>query len=55
VELRKAVRFAIRHGGVHTLPFVKQRRSDSCPRDGHNLERATIGGRTTYWCPQCQL
>ncbi len=51
-ELRKAVRFAIAHGGVHTLPFVKARRSpEGCPRDGHALERATIGGRTTYWCP----
>ena len=51
-ELRKAVRFAITHGGVHTLAFVRSRRSpDGCPRDGHALERATIGGRTTYWCP----
>jgi formamidopyrimidine-DNA glycosylase len=54
-ELRKAVRLAIRHGGVHTLAFVKSRRSaDGCPRDGHPLERAKIGGRTTYWCPICQ-
>ena len=26
----------------------------ACPRDGTPLERATIGGRTTAWCPQCQ-
>ena len=25
-----------------------------CPRDGEPLERATIGGRTTAWCPGCQ-
>ncbi|MEI7863957.1 MAG: DNA-formamidopyrimidine glycosylase family protein [Chthoniobacterales bacterium] len=25
-----------------------------CPRDGTTLERATIGGRTTAWCPNCQ-
>lgn len=25
-----------------------------CPRDGAGLERATIGGRTTAWCPKCQ-
>jgi formamidopyrimidine-DNA glycosylase len=25
-----------------------------CPRDGHVLRRATIGGRTTAWCPLCQ-
>ncbi|HET9074054.1 MAG TPA: DNA-formamidopyrimidine glycosylase family protein [Solirubrobacteraceae bacterium] len=55
-ELRKAIRYAIAHGGVHTLPFVKVRRSPAgCPRDGAALERATIGGRTTYWCPVCQV
>ena len=54
-ELRKAVRLAIRHGGVHTLVFVRARRDpDGCPRDGHALERAKVGGRTTYWCPVCQ-
>jgi formamidopyrimidine-DNA glycosylase len=25
-----------------------------CPKDGRELERATIGGRTTAWCPKCQ-
>lgn len=25
-----------------------------CPRDQSSLERATIGGRTTAWCPKCQ-
>ena len=25
-----------------------------CPRDGARLDRATIGGRTTAWCPKCQ-
>jgi formamidopyrimidine-DNA glycosylase len=25
-----------------------------CPRDGAPLARATIGGRTTAWCPKCQ-
>jgi formamidopyrimidine-DNA glycosylase len=54
-ELRTAVRDAIRLGGVHTGRFVEVRgREGSCPRDGHHLERATIGGRTTYWCPACQ-
>jgi len=54
-ELRGAVRSAIRLGGAHTGRFVKARARDgACPRDGHALERATIGGRTTYWCPQCQ-
>ncbi|MCE9608988.1 MAG: Fpg/Nei family DNA glycosylase [Chthoniobacter sp.] len=25
-----------------------------CPRDGSALRTATIGGRTTRWCPRCQ-
>lgn len=25
-----------------------------CPRDGTPLQRATMGGRTTAWCPICQ-
>jgi len=25
-----------------------------CPKDGRELDRATIGGRTTSWCPACQ-
>ncbi len=25
-----------------------------CPKDGSVLDRATIGGRTTAWCPKCQ-
>lgn len=29
-------------------------RGGRCPRDGRELGRATIGGRTTAWCPRCQ-
>lgn len=54
-QLRAAVRSAIREGGVHTGSFVPAReREGSCPRCGHPLGRATVGGRTTYWCPACQ-
>ena len=54
-ELRAATRDAIRDGGVHTGRFViGRRRGASCPRCGTALERATIGGRTTFWCPACQ-
>ena len=43
-------------GGVHTGAFIPARgREGHCPRDGHSLNRATVGGRTTYWCPACQL
>ena len=54
-EVRSAVRSAIRKGGAHTGRFVAARARDGvCPRDGHLLERGTVGGRTTYWCPVCQ-
>src|SRR5215212_1936362 len=53
--LRAATRDAIRNGGVHTGRFMPARgRGGVCPRCGTSLERATIGGRTTYWCPVCQ-
>jgi formamidopyrimidine-DNA glycosylase len=54
-ELRSAIRSAVRLGGAHTGRFIRARRHEGvCPRDGHVLERATVGGRTTYWCPVCQ-
>ena len=54
-ELRAATRDAIRDGGVHTGRFViGRKRGASCARCGTPLERATIGGRTTFWCPSCQ-
>lgn len=55
-EVRSAVRSAIRKGGAHTGAFITSRAHDgACPRDGHPLARARIGGRTTYWCPECQV
>jgi formamidopyrimidine-DNA glycosylase len=54
-EIRSAVRSAIRKGGAHTGNFVQARGPEgSCPRCGHSLQRGRIGGRTTYWCPDCQ-
>jgi formamidopyrimidine-DNA glycosylase len=51
-ELRAAVRSAIRKGGVHTGALIRHRRHDGrCPRCGTGLQRATVGGRTTFWCP----
>ncbi|MEP6954038.1 MAG: DNA-formamidopyrimidine glycosylase family protein [Solirubrobacteraceae bacterium] len=55
-ELRAATRSAIRKGGVHTGGFIAHReRGGVCPRCGTPLERATVGGRTTYWCPAEQV
>lgn len=53
--LRKATRAAIRNGGVHTGVVVPHRRPDGhCPRCGAAMERATVGGRTTWFCPREQ-
>jgi formamidopyrimidine-DNA glycosylase len=30
------------------------RHGGRCPRDGTELQRGTVGGRTTVWCAKCQ-
>ena len=53
--IRAATRDAIRLGGVHTGKVIPHRvRGGSCPRCGAPMERATIGGRTTWWCSREQ-
>lgn len=43
-------------GGSHTGDLQDQRHRDGiCPRCGTPLERRTVGGRTTYSCPQHQV
>jgi formamidopyrimidine-DNA glycosylase len=50
--LTETISEALRDGGVHTLPLLPHRRPGGrCPRDGAELLRATVGGRTTFWCP----
>jgi formamidopyrimidine-DNA glycosylase len=54
-EIRAATRRAIARGGVHTGDLIGHRTRDGvCPRCGADLARATVGGRTTYWCPREQ-
>jgi formamidopyrimidine-DNA glycosylase len=54
--IRAAVRDAVRNGGVHTGRFMPARvRGGACPRDGTPLSLDTVGGRTTLWCPTCQV
>jgi formamidopyrimidine-DNA glycosylase len=49
--IRAATRSALRKGGVHTGAVMPGRRRDGlCPRCGAPMERAQVGGRTTYWC-----
>jgi formamidopyrimidine-DNA glycosylase len=50
--VRDAVRSAIDKGGSHTGTMIDFRKAGRhCPRCGAELVRATIGGRTTWWCP----
>lgn len=55
-ELHRSVRRTLavleRRGGSHTGDLQPARvRGASCPRDGADLRREQVGGRTTYWCP----
>ena len=44
-----------RRGGSHTGDLFEQRgHGGSCPRDGAALQRVTVGGRTSWWCPRHQ-
>lgn len=50
--LRAAIRRATRLGGVHTGDLIEHRHPGGrCPRCGAGLVRATVGTRTTWWCP----
>lgn len=45
----------VRDGGSHTGKLQPARhRGSLCPKDGAPLDRRTIGGRTTFSCPQHQ-
>ncbi len=53
--LHRATQAAITNGGVHTgtiIPFRGAGRH--CPRCGTEMINATVGGRTTWWCPHDQ-
>jgi formamidopyrimidine-DNA glycosylase len=50
-SLRAAIRAALKpKGGSGRGIFARARRSGACPRCESPLGRATVGGRTTYWC-----
>jgi formamidopyrimidine-DNA glycosylase len=50
--IRHTVRVLGRRGGSHTGDLQASReRGGRCPRDGAELLRRTVGGRTTYSCP----
>lgn len=53
--MRRTITVLGERGGSHTGDLQPARvRGGRCPRDGAELRRAEVGGRTTYWCPEHQ-
>jgi formamidopyrimidine-DNA glycosylase len=53
--MRATLRQLARRGGSHTGGLMEERHDGGrCPRDGTELRREVVGGRTTYWCPAHQ-
>lgn len=53
--MRRTLRQLARRGGSHCGDLQDHRqRGGCCPRDGAELLRRTVGGRTTYSCPDHQ-
>lgn len=54
--LRRSTKRAIRLGGVHTGVVIEHRSAAGhCPRCGSPMSRASVGGRTTWFCPVEQV
>lgn len=54
-HLRGTVAELTERGGSHTGDLMAERTPGGrCPRDGAELRRATVGGRTAWWCPAHQ-
>jgi formamidopyrimidine-DNA glycosylase len=54
--LRSTLRTLQRRGGSHLGDHMDARYpGGQCPKDGTPMVLATIGGRTTYWCPKHQM
>ncbi len=55
-RLRTVAKQFLAQGGSHTGQLQSERhREGLCPTDGAELQRRTVGGRTTYSCPVHQL
>ena len=53
--IRRTLSILGERGGSHTGDLQPARlRGGCCPRDGAQLRREHVGGRTTYWCPEHQ-
>jgi formamidopyrimidine-DNA glycosylase len=51
-NLARTIEVLTDRGGSHRGDLMDERRSGGrCPRDGTELTRTTVGGRTSWWCP----
>ncbi len=54
-HLRATLDEVMRRGGSHLGDLMPERAPGGrCPRDGAELVRSTVGGRTSWWCPAHQ-
>ncbi len=54
-HLRRTLDDLLERGGSHHGDLLPHRRpGGACPRDGAALVHATVGGRSTWWCPKHQ-
>jgi formamidopyrimidine-DNA glycosylase len=54
-HLRSTLQELMSRGGSHLGDLMPERGPGGrCPRDGAELGRSTVGGRTTWWCPRHQ-
>ena len=54
-HLRRTLDELMARGGSHLGDLMPERTPGGrCPRDGTELVRSTVGGRTSWWCPTHQ-
>jgi formamidopyrimidine-DNA glycosylase len=54
-EMRAIIRISVRRGHAGVSEVIdERRRGGHCPRCGAEMAWATVGGRTTFWCPNEQ-
>jgi formamidopyrimidine-DNA glycosylase len=54
--IRRTVDVLGRRGGAHTGDHFSERHVEGrCPRDGAEMAWATVGGRSTWYCPAHQI
>ena len=54
-HLDRTIDDLLERGGSHRGDLMEERRPGGrCPRDGAELTRSTVGGRTSWWCPRHQ-